>query len=359
MRLRCVVNDIFALMKPVLGILLLFGFSLQAQIGGRSVYQFLNIVPSARVAAQGGNAIANPEADLNFALWNPSLLNSEMHNQVSISMIDYLSDITLGDVSYSRHYDSIGTFYVGLRYLDYGDFDRRDVLGIDQGDFSASELALTVGYGYQLDTNWSFGANLKYIYSQFDALSSSGMAVDLAATYQIPQKRLVFALVAKNVGLQFTPYEDERENLPFELQFGISNRFEHLPLRWQITFEQLETFDLRYNDPRNQVVNQLTGEVEDNSPGMINNILRHMVLGVELAPTRGLDLQFGYNFRKRQELNLDTRRTAAGFSFGLGIRISKFKINYARNAYHVAGAANHFSITTNLGDFKRKNGAKD
>ncbi len=195
--------------------------------------------------------------------------------------------------------------------------------------------------------------------SQFDAITSTGMAVDLAATYQIPRKRLVLALVAKNIGFQFTPYEDQREKLPFELQFGISNRFEHLPLRWQITFEQLETFNLRYSDPSYLVVNQLTGEVEDNSPGMVNNILRHMVLGVELAPTKSFNIQFGYNFRKRQELNLDTRRTSAGFSFGLGIRISKFRVNYARNMYHVAGGANQFSITTSLGDFKKKDAQQD
>lgn len=354
-----VLSDIFAYMRFLLAVLLCSSFSLQAQIGGRSVYQFLNVVPSARVAGQGGNAIANPEADLNFALWNPALLRKEMHNQVSISMVDYLSDIVLGDISYSRHYDSVGTFYIGLRYLDYGDFDRRDVIGVNLGEFSASEIAVNAGYGYQLDTNWSFGANLKYIYSQFDALTSSGMALDLAATYQVPRKRLVLALVAKNIGFQFTPYEDQREKLPFELQFGISNRFEHLPLRWQITFEQLETFNLRYSDPSYLVVNQLTGEVEDNSPGVVNNILRHMVLGVELAPTKSFNIQFGYNFRKRQELNLATRRTSAGFSFGLGIRISKFRVNYARNMYHVAGGANQFSITTSLGDFKKKDVQQD
>ena len=115
---------------------------------------------------------------------------------------------------------------------------------------------------------------------------------------------------------------------------------------------------MRYNDPSYQVVNQLTGEIEDNSPGMINNLLRHVVLGVEFAPTRSFNVQFGYNFRKRQELNLQSRRTAAGFSFGLGIRISKFRINYARNTYHIAGAANQFSLTTSLEDFK-KNGKKN
>jgi len=326
-------------------------FITNAQIGGRSAYQFLNVVPSARVAGQGGNAIANTAEDLNFALWNPSLLGKHSHNQLSLSMVDYVSDIVLGDISYARHYDSVGTFMLNVRYLNYGDFDRANNVGIRSGSFNAIDVAFNAAYAYKLDSNWSFGANLKFIQSDYAEYSSNGIAVDLAATYQIPSKRTALALVFKNAGFQFSPYFEERENLPFEIQFGVSNRFEHLPLRWQITLEQLETFDLRYDDPNDQEFNQLTGEFEENPPNMVNNILRHVVVGAEFAPSKGFDIQFGYNFRKRQELNLDTRRTSAGFSFGLGIKISKFKINYARNMYHVSGSANHFSIVTNLDDF--------
>ncbi len=340
-------------MKKLLSLLILFSGTLSAQIGGKYAYQFLDIVPSARVAAQGGNAIASTEQDVNFALWNPSLLNKEMSGQVSISMVDYLSDILLGDVTYARHYDSIGTFSIGLRYLDYGDFDRANTIGIRAGEFGGADVALTIGYGYQLDTNWSFGANLKVINSTLEAYSSTGMAIDLAATYQIPRKRFSIALVAKNIGFQFNAYDAQREKLPFEIQLGISNRFEHLPLRWSLTFDQLQKWDLRYDDPNNVRVNSLTGEIERDDPSIMNNILRHMIVGAEFAPTKSFNIQFGYNFRKRQELNLDTRRTSAGFSFGLGLKISKFRINYARNMYHVAGGANNFSLVTDLGDFKK------
>ncbi len=341
-------------MKKLLSLcFLLSGLVLTAQIGGRSAFQFLNVVPSARVAGQGGNAIANTSDDLNFALWNPSLLNQGMHNQVSISMVDYLSDIVLGDVAYARHFDSLGTFMINLRYFNYGDFDRANNIGVRTGTFTATDVAFSMGYAYELDTNWRFGANLKYIQSNYEAYRSDGVALDMAATYQIPSRRTAIALVVKNLGFQFSPYNEERENPPFEIQLGFSNRFEHLPLRWQITLEQLETFDLRYKDPNDRVFNQLTSQVEETPPNMVNNILRHVVVGAEFAPTKGLDIQFGYNFRKRQELNLDSRRTSAGFSVGIGIKISKFKINYARNMYHVAGSANHFSIITDLGGFKK------
>lgn len=342
-------------MKKLLALLLLISGTLSAQIGGQTVYNFLNIVPSARVAAQGGNAIANPEADLNFALWNPSLLSKEMSGQVSISMVDYLSDIVLGDVSYARHYDSIGTFSLGIRYMSYGDFDRANSIGIREGTFTATDMAVTLGYSRKIDTNWSVGGNLKFINSKYDVYGSSGMALDLAATYRIPARRVVVALVAKNIGFQFNPYFEEREALPFELQLGVSNRFEHLPLRWQVTLEQLETWDLTYNDPNNVTVNQLTGEVEVNEPSIWNNALRHLVVAAEFAPTKAFNVQIGYSFRRNSELKLDTRRTNAGLSFGLGIRIAKrFRVNYSRNAFHVAGGANHFSIITDLGDFKKK-----
>lgn len=342
-------------MKNLLPLLLfLISGALHAQLGGQTVYNFLNVVPSARVAAQGGNAIANPENDLNFALWNPSLLNKEMSGQVSISMVDYLSDILLGDVSYARHYDSIGTFSLGVRYMNYGDFDRANEIGIREGTFTANDVAITSGYSYTIDTNWSVGANLKYINSTYESYGSSGMAVDLAATYQIPKKRMVVALVAKNLGFQFDPYYEDKEPLPFELQLGFSSQFEHLPLRWQVTLEQLETWDLRYDDPGNVSVNQLTGEVERDDPTVLNNILRHVVVGAEFSPVKTFNVQIGYSFRKNNELKLDTRRTSAGLSFGLGIRIAKrIYVNYARNAFHVAGAANHFSIKTDLGDFKK------
>lgn len=341
-------------MKKGLTLLLFAGiFVCNAQIGGRSVYQFLNLVPSARVAAQGGNAIANTENDLNFALWNPSLLRPEMSGQVSVSMVDYMSDIVLGDVSYAYHHEKAGTFMLDLRYLNYGDFDRTNVVGQKLGEFTATDMSVAVGYSYHLDSNWSFGGNLKYINSNLDTYTSNGAAVDLAATYHIPDKRVTIALVAKNLGFQFTPYDQQRENLPFELQLGFSNRLEHLPLRWQITLEQLETFDLRYDDPNDRQVNQLTGEVEENSPSMLNNLMRHVVLGAEFAPAEFLNFQVGLAARRRQELTLDTRRTGAGWSFGIGIKISKFKINYGRSNFHVAGGANHFSIITDLGSFKK------
>lgn len=343
-------------MKKAWLLLLFLPLWAHAQLGGRSTFQFLNQVASARVAAQGSNPIANISEDLNFGLLNPALLRAEMHNQFSVSTVGYLADIAFHDVAYARHYDSLGTFSLQLQYFDYGEFDRANLIGIRQGQFTGNDLAVNLAYGYTLDSNWSFGLNMKFINSQLDTYQSWGLAWDAGLTYQIPSKRIVIAAVMRNAGFQADPYVGERESLPFELQLGFSNRFEHMPLRWQITLEHLETFDLRYRDPNQFTLNQFTGEVEENFPSIWNNLLRHVVIGAEFAPSEGFNLQFGYSFRRRQELNLNTRRTVAGFSAGGGIRIYKFYLHYARNMYHVAGSANQITLRTNFESFKKKNG---
>lgn len=327
---------------------------MHAQLGGATSYRFLSQIASARVAGQGSNAIANTADDINFALYNPSLLKEEMSGQFSFSGVDYVSDIGFLDVAYAQHFDSVGTFFAHLQYFDYGDFDRTNVIGQKQGVFSASDLAFNLAYAYKLDSNWSLGATMKFVSSVYDSYSSWGMAWDAGITYQIPAKRIALALVMRNAGFQANPYNEDREPLPFELQFGISNRFEHMPLRWQISLEQLETFDLRYRDPNQFTLNQFTGEVEENFPSIWNNMLRHVVVGLEFAPSESFNIQFGYNFRRRQELNLATRRTVAGFSVGGGVKISKFYLHYSRNMYHIAGSANQISIRTDFNSFRKK-----
>jgi hypothetical protein len=199
---------------------------------------------------------------------------------------------------------------------------------------------------------------MKFINSAFDTYNSWGLAWDAGITYQIPARRIAMALVMRNAGFQADPYSDFREPLPFELQFGFSNRFEHMPLRWQITLEQLETFELRYRDPNQFTLNQFTGEVEENFPSIWSNLLRHVVIGLEFAPSESFNIQFGYNFRRRAELNLATRRTVAGFSVGGGIKIYKIYLHYSRNMYHIAGSANQISIRTNFTSWKSKNKPK-
>lgn len=339
------------MVKPLYLLLLILPVSLAAQLGGRDTYRFLSNTAAARVAAQGSRPIANPEEDLNFALTNPALLRPAMHGKLAINGVDYVSDIYYGNVAYAHHFDSVGTFLLQTTFMDYGVFERANVIGVRQGTFNVADYAFALGYGYALDSNWHVGAKLSYISSAYETYQSSGMALDLGINYYLPAKRLMVAFTVRNLGLQFTPYANTRESLPLDVQLGISHRFAHLPLRMQLTMVNLQRWDLQYENPTENQLNQLAGQVAQAEAPWANNLLRHAIFGFEFAPSDGFNVQFGYNFRRRQEMNLVTRRTGAGISFGFGFRLYKFRLNYSRNSYHVAGAANHISITTDFQAF--------
>ena len=56
-----------------------------AQIGGQTVYTFMTLPHSARVAALGGNAITIKDDDVALAYHNPAVLSEEMNNQLTFN----------------------------------------------------------------------------------------------------------------------------------------------------------------------------------------------------------------------------------------------------------------------------------
>lgn len=324
-----------------------------AQIGGNATYKFLSLPSSPRIAAMGGDFLAIGDSDINLALANPSLINSNMNNQLSLNFVDYFADINYGFVSYGREFDKFGSFVGSVQYIDYGTFTYANDAGETSGNFRAGETALVVGWGRQLDSAFSIGANFKTIFSSFESYSSFGLAVDVAGSYRTSDGLLV-SLVARNIGAQLVAYESgRREPLPFDLQLGLSKRLEHVPFRYSILLTNLHKWDLTYDDPTRVKTDPFTGEEikEDKFMSILDKTMRHVVVGAEFLPTNNFSLRVGYNYHMRQELKVDSKISTVGFSWGFGFRISRFQFNYARKAYHLVGSPNFISISTNLSEF--------
>ncbi len=341
-----------------LGILLLFAANAMAQLGGSNTYMFLNMTNSARISALGGNFVPVYDDDINLAYSNPSLISKEMNNQVSLNYLNYFDDVNAGFVAYGHHFQKAGSFVATLQFLGYGDFTERDAAGNELGSFRAGEYSLNIGWSKMLSEHFVMGVNLKNIYSHLDKYSSYGIAVDVAASYINTGQQLYSSLIVKNIGRQITTYTDgDHESLPFEIQWGISKKFEHAPFRLILLVNDLQKWDLTYSDPNKEPeIDPFTGE-EINTTGWDwgDKLMRHAVVGVEFVPGKGnFMVQLAYNYRRRQELKLASRTALVGFSFGFGIRIYKFKISYAHANYHLAGGANTFTITTNISDFLKE-----
>lgn len=332
---------------------------IQAQKGGMSTYEFLNLPNSARIASMGGDYLAIYDNDITLSLANPSLITGDMHNNLGFSFVDYYTDINYGYAQYGRSFEKIGTFVASMQFINYGKFDRADETGQRNGTFSAGEYALNIGWGRRLAPHWSIGANIKGIYSTFEAYNSWGLAVDVAGSYIHEEAGFTASLIARNIGLQLKGYYDNQTHpLPFELQLGLSQGLKHLPLRFSFLYHSMQKWDLTYEDPLVVAENTdpITGEVQDQSgfADFGDKMMRHIVLGAELNITKFLSIRGGYNYGRRQDNGVASKMSTVGFSWGLGLRISKFHFSYARSRYHLAGSPNYITLTFNLQEFTKK-----
>ena len=334
-------------------LLLIFSAASHAQIGGKSTYKFLSLPSSPRIVSMGGDFLSIKDADINLALSNPSLIVPELNNQLTLNFVDYFSDINYGFISYGRSFEKLGSFVGSVQYIDYGRFTYANDAGETAGNFKAGETALIIGWGRQLDSTFSIGANFKTIFSAFESYNSFGLAVDVAGTYQ-NEHGFAASLLARDIGTQIITYDNgSREPLPFDLQIGMSKKLKHIPFRYSILLTNLHKWDLTYDDPTKLKTDPFTGEKikEDKFMDFLDKTFRHVIVGVEFIPTRNFSVRLGYDYRQRQELKVDSKLSTVGLSWGFGFRISKFQFNYARKAYHLAGSPNFISISTNLSDF--------
>ena len=343
--------------KLLLLLFLAMGISLTlpAQIGGKSTYEFLNLPPSARAAAMGGNIIGIFDEDVSLVFQNPAALDPEMHNALSFNTALYFAGINFGYLGYGRHYESIKTTFAGgLQYIAYGKFMGTDLNGNETAEFNAGEYALNLTAARQYK-KFNYGAHIKLIYSGLESYSSYGLATDIAGAYIDTATKFTATVVVKNIGTQLKPYtEDNREPLPFEIQAGISKQLKYMPFRFSVVVHNLQRPDIRYNDPNftpEPTIFGDTTEVVKEKKYIADKIAYHFIFGGEFLLGNSFRIRGGYNHMRRQNLSLDTRRGLSGFSVGAGLRISKFRIDYGFAKYHLAGASHQFSLSTNLSDF--------
>ncbi|KAF2513955.1 type IX secretion system protein PorQ [Flavobacterium foetidum] len=319
------------------------------QIGGRSIYQFLNLSTSPRQAALGGDIITIYDEDVNQAMSNPALINADMDNHLAMNYGSYYGEASYGTASYAYTYDRhVQTFYAGVSYINYGSFEGYDENGQATSNFTGSEGALTLGYAYNIPyTDFYIGSNVKLITSNLESYNSIGGAVDLGFLYLNEKNDLNMALVVRNIGTQFTTYSGIKENLPFEIVAGVSQELEHVPIRWHLSLENLQQWNISFSNPVRGETN-IDGSKSNEKVSFVNNALRHVVFGVELFPKKAFNFRLGYNFRRAEELRVEEQRNFSGVSLGFGLKMNKLKFNYSYSRYTLAANTSLFGLILNF-----------
>jgi len=320
-----------------------------SQVGGEATYQFLNLISSPRQAALGGKVITNVDYDVTQGLYNPATINADMDNQLALNYVSYLGGIGYGTAAYAYTFDrNTQTLHAGITYINYGSFDGYDENGVSTGEFTGSEAALSVGYAMQIGySDFFVGGNLKMITSKLEQYSSLGVAVDIGLLYIDEDLDFNAAIAIRNLGSQITTYAGLNEPLPFEVDFGMSQTLEHIPLRWHITLENLQKWPIGRSNPA-RVIGDLDGNQTEEKVGFLNNTMRHLILGAELFPKRGFNIRLGYSFRRAEELRILDQRNFSGLSFGIGIKLRKMRFSYSHARYTSASNASFFGLQIDL-----------
>ena len=332
-------------------ILFIFPFSVLSQ-SLNSSFSFLNTETSSRSLAMGGDLISIYDNDILLAQKTPSILNTDMNNELGFSFVDYFSDISLVSFNYAKNFKKIGCLSLGFISADYGDFTSTNEVGEQDLSFSASDQIINFGFARKINQKINLGFNINFFNSSYERYKSSSITSNISTTYHSFENNFNSTLLFKNIGRQIKGYTSLNEKIPFEIQFGISKKLEHLPFRYSIVLNNLNKFDISNDYSLNSFTNNESGEIDLVDESFAKTILRHIIISGELNLFNdNLFLRGGFNFQRRFNMTIDSYGGLVGFSFGVGMKVSKITLSYSRSSYHLSGQLNSFSFSTNLSTF--------
>lgn len=218
------------------------------------------------------------------------------------------------------------------------------------------DMIIGASVGKPFSPKLSVGATFNLIYSQLESYSSFGAAIDFAGNYYDQEKELLVTFLVKNAGYQFKGFTSKNHDpLPVDLQLGISKKLAHAPFRFSLLLHDLNRWDLSYNDPTAKpTIDALTGDtIPVPTASFMDKLGRHFTFQTEILVSNNLHLRAALDLKKRQEMKLDTRPGASGFSLGMGLYFKKFSVDYGFGIVSRAGFQHMISLSTDLSMWRK------
>ena len=199
------------------------------------------------------------------------------------------------------------------------------------GDFSAGDLAATVGLARSYGTRWRYGANVHVLYSSIDDADAAALTTDLGVLYRIPARQLAVGASVRHLGVPLDRFGQVRPTLPLDVQVSVSKHLAHLPLLVSLTAYDLQNLD--------------EGVVGGST---LDHALAHVTLGGEFQLGDHFRARFGYNHRRSQELALNSRLDVAGLSGGFGLLVDPLIVDYAYSSWSDLGGLHQFTVRVDV-----------
>ena len=317
---------------------------IQAQIkgAGSGVFNFLNLPASSRLNALGGETVSIADGDISMAFINPALLTQHTDKVLQLNYAYHLASSMFGSVMYGHNYMD-NYFAAGVHYLDYGQMQYADDMGNLLGTtFTAKDICVNLMYARQLGPMFRVGATIKPIISVYERYNSFALGADVGGHFQTTDSLFQLGLTLRNIGWQLKSFYEEdfgqhTEMLPLNLELGMSLRLAHAPLRFSLTAHNLQRWDIAPNEQDVKWYDML---------------FRHTIWAVDIVPkSEKFYLTVSYNHRRQAEMTIKDVRSLAGFSFGAGVKIYKFRVGFAMSQYTKGNFTYQASISTDINSF--------
>jgi len=303
----------------ILFMILMTGFfTLSVNAGessGEAGYHFLRTHSGARPSSMAGAFISLP-GDIHSVYFNPAGL-AELNGQIaSATYLNHILDFQSGFIAYAHPLKKLGNLAVSINYMNYGEFDERDVQGEKLGTFNAGSFYLTSSMGRKINKDLMVGASIKFIHSSIESYNSSAVALDFGAIYHVPFiEDFNIGLGIFNLGTVLTAFADTKSPLPLNVVFGFSKKLAHLPFEYCISINKYIDDDVQLN------------------------------VGGEFTISKGIFLRLGYNSLGSNQKIGGSGDQFAGVSAGFGFEWKTYHFDYSLSSFGAIGYLNRLSFS--------------
>jgi hypothetical protein len=339
--------------------LLFFGFvySAQAQYSwGTHAFTYLNQLNNAQNAGVGGRLYAINDKEVGLSLDQPALLDASLAHQYHTSVGILPSGVHYGTLV-SAFKTKWGVFAPYLRYMNYGSFNQTNPEGQVTGTFNAFDYNIGTSYAYTPNPYFRIGAQINLLGSNLERFSAYGFSAHFSALLVHPNQQFVAALGVRNAGIIFKDYTPQANSmLPLDIYAAVSYRLAHAPFRFHLVGHSLNHAQNIWLDPNaTETLDPLTGDtIPVYIPNLGEKIANHLQFQLELIPKGAIQIRMGFDYNRRQQLQLNDFPGLAGFSLGTRLHIKRFDLDYAVQFYSKAGSIQTLGLSTDLARLKRK-----
>ncbi|TES86742.1 PorV/PorQ family protein [Candidatus Aerophobetes bacterium] len=262
---------------------------------GTTAASFLKIPVGARAAAMG-EAFSAVVDDATSLYWNPAGLVQVKDKEFSAVYNQWFAEIYQGYLGAALS-TWRGTVALGVNYVNMGKMEGRDEWGEPSGEFSASDLQVSLGYGNQISPRLDVGLAVGLIESKIADDSESTYSGNLGILFSLSES-VSLALVGQNIGSSLG-----NDSLPFALRGGAAVKSDSLIL---------------------------AADLASPSDGPV-----YYCAGFEWWLGKTLAFRAGY----RSE-----RSIGSGITAGLGFQKGRVRLDYAYVPYDELGTAQRISL---------------